>query len=148
MRSRHLPLAEIVDACHQGAPGSERKLKFPRLAAAVVKCCSTLMSITRTPSPELLDWQRSRLVEFVVQFDLIYGEGDFASDAEYTTPGLIALALRGAQLIGFEGAWLEQFFEHEFGLAGTNDGELETALSLPMLLDVEKRVRCAAGGRN
>jgi hypothetical protein len=110
---------------------------------------------TLIPHPELLDWQRSRLVEFVVQFDQIYGDNGFDSalpldfvDAEYTTPGLIALALRGAQLIGLEEAGLERFFEREFGLAGIGTCELKAVLSIAMLLDVEKRVRCAAGGRN
>jgi hypothetical protein len=108
----------------------------------------SLMSFPRASHPELLDWQQARLVEFVVQFDQIYGDGGFDLDADRTAPKLIALALRGAQLIGLEEAELEQFFEHEFGLVGIVQGELETMLSVAMILDVENRVRCAAGGRN
>jgi hypothetical protein len=97
---------------------------------------------------ELSQWQQSKLVEFVMQFDRTYGDGDFDSAADYSNPRLVALALRDAQLMGLGDQELEQFFEHEFGLAGLRGGELETMLAITMLIDSENRVRYAAGGRN
>jgi hypothetical protein len=89
-----------------------------------------------------------KLIEFVMQFDLTYGDGDFDPAADYSDPRLIALALRAAQLMGLGEQELEQFFEQEFGLAGLTGDHLETILAITMLIDAENRVRCAAGGRN
>jgi hypothetical protein len=97
---------------------------------------------------ELLEWQRSKLTEFVVQFDRTYGDGSFDPNADYTDPGLIAMALRGAQLMGLSDQELEQFFETEFELSGLTGGELGTMLALTMLIGAERRVQVAAGGKN
>ena len=97
---------------------------------------------------ELLPWQRSKLLEFVHQFDRTYGDSSFNPQDEFSDAGLIALALRAAELLDFRGEALERFFEHEFALSGISQGELETMLSIALLVDAERRVRCAAGGRN
>jgi hypothetical protein len=96
----------------------------------------------------LLPWQRSKLVEFVHQFDRTYGDSSFNPQDKFSDAGLIALALRAAELLDFRGEALERFFEHEFALSGISQGELETVLSMAMLIDAQRRVRCAAGGRN
>jgi hypothetical protein len=103
---------------------------------------------TAEPPFRLLDWQQSRLVEFVVQFDRIYGDGDFNSGADYNDIELIASALRAGQLIGLADSELLDFFEHEFGLAGLKGEVLQEVLEIAMILDLDIRIRCAAGGRN
>ena len=105
------------------------------------------MSTTEIPF-ELLPWQRSKLLEFVHQFDRTYGDSSFNPQDKFSDAGLIALALRAAELLDFRGEALERFFEHEFALSGISQGELETMLSLAMLIDAERRICCAAGGRN
>jgi hypothetical protein len=97
---------------------------------------------------ELLPWQRSKLTEFVHQFDRTYGDSSFDPQDEFSDPAIIALALRAAELLDFRGEALERFFEHEFALIGICLGELETVLSIALLADSERRIRYAAGGRN
>jgi hypothetical protein len=97
---------------------------------------------------ELLEWQRSKLVEFVHQFDRTYGDSSFDPQDEFSDPAIIARALRAAELMNFQGEALERFFEHEFALIGISQGELKTVLALAQLADAERRVRCAGGGRN
>jgi hypothetical protein len=105
------------------------------------------MSTTEPPF-ELLDWQRTKLIKFVHQFDKTYGDSSFDPQEEFTDPEILALALRVAELLDFQGEALEQFFERQFGLVGINEDDLGTMFSIAMLLDVENRIRCAAGGRN
>ena len=97
---------------------------------------------------ELLEWQRSKLIEFVHQFDRTYGDLSFNPQDEFNDPAIIARALRAAELLNFRGEVLERFFEHEFALIGISQGKLATMLSIAMLVDGERRVRYAAGGRN
>jgi hypothetical protein len=97
---------------------------------------------------ELSQRQQWKLLDFIDRFDQTYDEGSFDPDADYSDPGLIALALRAAELMGFQDAELEQLFETEFELTGITGGKLETVLSMAILIDAERRVRCAAGGRN
>ena len=96
----------------------------------------------------LSESQRTKLIAFVEQFDATFSDGSFDTAAEWTDPELLALALRAAEILGFEGAALEQFFCDEFGVAGISEGDLGTLISIAMLADVENRIRCAAGGRN
>jgi hypothetical protein len=92
--------------------------------------------------------QRTKLLTFISRFDQIYGDADFDVKAEWSTPELLALALRVAEILGFEGEHLEQFFCDEFGVAGMTDGALGDMLAIAMSVDVESRVKAAAGGRN
>jgi hypothetical protein len=105
------------------------------------------MSTTEIPF-KLLEWQRSKLIEFVFQFDQTYGDSSFNPQDEFSVPALIAMALRAAELMNFRGEALERFFKDEFALVGISQGELETVLSIALLVDAERRVRCAGGGRN
>ena len=97
---------------------------------------------------ELSQWQQWKLLDFIDRFDQTYGEGSFDPDADYSDPGLIALALRAAELMGFQDAEIEQLFETEFELTGLTGGDLEKMLAITMLSDAEKRILVAAGGRN
>jgi hypothetical protein len=103
-------------------------------------------------SPEYLDKlsvdQRSKLLEFIDRFGQTYGDGDFDPGADYSDPGLVALALRCSQMTGVGNQELEQFFEQEFGLVGITGGDLGTMLALARLLDAENLVTHSAGGRS
>jgi hypothetical protein len=99
-------------------------------------------------SDELSQDQRAKLFSFVEQFDAIFGDDDFDRNAEWSTPELLALGLRAAEILGYSGQDLEQFFAKEFDVAGVTEGDLDTMLAVAMQTDVEKRIRCAAGGRN
>ena len=96
----------------------------------------------------LSDDQRGKLLEFVAQFDLLYGDADFDCQAEWSDAELLALALRAAEILGFEGDALERFFCDEFGVAGITEGDLGTLINIVTVADVENRIRAAAGGRN
>ncbi len=97
---------------------------------------------------KLSDLQRDSLLGFIVRADTVIGDGTFNSREEWSDPELIALALRAAQLLGYEGAVLNQFFEQQFGIADVTDDDLGTWLAIIMMTDVENRIRAAAGGRN
>jgi hypothetical protein len=97
---------------------------------------------------ELLEWQRSKLVEFVHQFDRTYGDSSFNPQDEFSDPALIAMALRSAQLMSLEEVGLEQFFLTAFGLTGLTGGELGTVLAFAKVIGAENLIRCAAGGKN
>jgi hypothetical protein len=102
-------------------------------------------------SPEYLDKlsvdQRSKLLEFVVRADAIIGDGDFDRN-EWTDAELMALSLRSAQVLGYEGRRLESLFEREFGIAGVTEGQLGDWLAVLLLEDAERKILVAAGGRN
>ena len=105
------------------------------------------MSTTATPPFELLDWQRSRLVEFINQADAIIGLRDFIGYSD--DPEILALALRVAQILGYEGERLERLFCSEFRVGGvTQSAILGDWLAALDLVDMEKRIMAAAGGRN
>jgi hypothetical protein len=100
-------------------------------------------------SDELSDDQRAKLIEFIMRFDQIFGDGDFDAKAEWSTPELLALSLRAAEILGYSGQDLEQFFAKEFDVAGLGESEvINDMLVCAMLVDVEHRIRVAAGGRN
>src|SRR5882762_11071975 len=94
---------------------------------------------------ELSDDQRGKLINFVARFDQLHGDGGFDVKAEWSDAELLALALRAAEILGFEGEALEQFFVKEFGVAGVTGDTLGVALACAKMLDVELRVRAAAG---
>jgi len=97
---------------------------------------------------ELSDDQRGKLINFVARFDQLHGDGGFDVKAEWSDAELLALALRAAEILGFEGEALERFFVKEFGVAGVTKGDLEPMLAVAMIADFEKRLRCAGGGKN
>jgi hypothetical protein len=97
---------------------------------------------------ELSDSERGKLLAFIKQFDQVFGDADFDAKAEWSTPELLALALRAAQILGYQGDALERFFAKEFDVAGVTEGDLDTMLAVAMMVDVEHRIRVAAGGRN
>jgi hypothetical protein len=97
---------------------------------------------------ELSESQRTKLLNFIEQFDQLYGDADFDVKAEWSTPELLALALRAAEILGYQGDALERFFCKEFDVAGVTGNILGVALACAMMLDVENRIRAAAGGRN
>src|SRR5207253_6881784 len=97
---------------------------------------------------ELSDLQRDRLSDFIGRADAIIGDGSFNPEAEYIHPELMALALRAAQISGYEGTHLDELFRQEFELAGVTEGDLGDWLAIVMLADVEARIKAAAGGRN
>ena len=97
---------------------------------------------------ELSDLQRTNLSHFISVVDAVVGDGSFDPDAEFSDPELMAIAIRGATLLGFEGAALEALFQREFGICGITEGDLDTMLSIVMLGDVESRIKAAAGGKN
>lgn len=105
------------------------------------------MSTTEIPF-ELLPWQRSKLLEFVHQFDSTYGDSSFDPQHEISDPMIIALALRVAGLMNFQGEALRKLFVDQFALINVNEGALETVLSMARLIDAQRRVRVACGGRN
>jgi hypothetical protein len=91
---------------------------------------------------ELSDQQRGKLLAFISRADASIGDGAFdpetassSSDAE-----LMALALKAATLLGYEGTHLEKLFQREFEIAGVTEGDLGTWLDLVMLADVESRI--------
>jgi hypothetical protein len=59
---------------------------------------------------ELSDEQRTDLCHFISVVDAIVGDGSFDQEAEFSDPELMAFAIRGATLLGFEGAALEALF--------------------------------------
>ena len=98
---------------------------------------------------ELSDDQRAKLLSFIERFDQLYGDGDFDAKAEWSTPELLALSLRAAEILGYSGQDLEQFFAKEFDVAGLGESEvINDMLVCAMMVDVEHRIRVAAGGRN
>jgi hypothetical protein len=98
---------------------------------------------------ELSDDQRAKLLSFIVRFDQLYGDGDFDAQAEWSTAELLALSLRAAEILGYSGQDLEQFFAKEFDVAGLGESEvINDMLVCAMMVDVEHRIRVAAGGRN
>jgi len=100
-------------------------------------------------SDELSDSQRTKLIAFIVRFDQLYGDGDFEAKAKWSTPELLALALRAAEILGYSGQDLEQFFAKEFDVTGLGESEvINDMLVCAMMVDVEHRIRVAAGGRN
>jgi hypothetical protein len=101
--------------------------------------------------------QRDRMIAFLSRVDATTGytfnSGTDLSDLEHLggalfDADLIARGLRAAQLLGYEGYSFQRFFEQEFGIGGVTEGNLGDWLSLLSLADVEKRIFCAAGGRN
>jgi hypothetical protein len=92
--------------------------------------------------------QRAKLLEFIGTVDAIFGARSFDPDLDYSDPGLIALALRDVQLLGLRAQELEQFFAREFGLADITSGDLGAMLAIAMLVDAERRIKVACGGRN
>lgn len=97
---------------------------------------------------ELSDEQRTALVDFVARADATIGDGTFDTQGEWSDAELMALTLKAAMILGYNGNSLEQLFEEQFGLAGINEGDLETWLAVIMLADVENRIKAAAGGKN
>jgi hypothetical protein len=109
--------------------------------------------MTDIPEPEYVEElsseQREKLLEFVEQFDQCFSDGSFDKDYAWPDVELIALALRVAEILGFEGETLEQFFCNEFGIAEMGaPGALADMLAIAIRYDVEERIRVAAGGRN
>jgi hypothetical protein len=106
-----------------------------------------------TPEPpeyleKLSTDQRAKLLEFIDRADAVIGNGDFDHSSEWQDCEIMALALRAAQILGYEGEGLEALFQREFGIAGVTEGDLETCLAVLTLVDVERRIRVACGGRN
>jgi hypothetical protein len=107
-----------------------------------------------TEAPEYLETlstdQRSKLLAFIERADAIIGDGDFDPDPDdaWTDAELMALSLRGAQVLSFSGERLEELFRVEFNIAGVTEGQLGDWLAVIMPLDAERRVLAAAGGRN
>jgi hypothetical protein len=98
---------------------------------------------------ELSSEQREKLLEFIEQFDQCYNDGSFDKGAQWNDAELLALGLRVAEILGFEGESLERLFYDEFGVSGMGDeGAIGDMLAIAMRVDVENRIRCAGGGRN
>ena len=91
---------------------------------------------------------RGRLLEFISQSDQIIGDGDFDRSREWQDCELMALALRAAQILGYENERLEELFRDKFGIGGVTEGLLGEWLAAVMRLDLERRILVAAGGRN
>ena len=90
--------------------------------------------------------QCEKLLTFIDQADAIIGEGDFDRGNAWEDCEIMALALRAAQILGFTNERLEDLFCREFGISGVTEGQLADWLAVIMLVDVERRIRCAAGG--
>lgn len=105
-----------------------------------------------TPQPPNLEKlstnQREKLLNFIVRADAIIGEGEFNRCDAWTDAELMVLALRAAQILGYENECLEQLFCAEFGIAGVTEGQFGDSLCVAMLLNTEQRILIAAGGRN
>lgn len=97
---------------------------------------------------ELTDTQRNALLDFITQADAIIGDGSFDPQVAWSNVELLALALRGATLLGYVDAKLEQLFETEFWITGINESPLHEVLAVSALANTELRIRAAAGGRN
>jgi hypothetical protein len=97
---------------------------------------------------QLTNVQRSRLLDFVEQFDLLYGDGTFQRDESLSDEPLLALALRAAQLLGMEQDEIAEFFEREFNIGGMTGGTIGTALKFAMFFDAERRLVARCGGKN
>jgi hypothetical protein len=108
--------------------------------------------MTDIPEPEYIEElsseQREKLLNFIDQAGHIFGGTDFGRYDRAEDCGIMALALRTALILGFEGESLEHLFRREFGIADITEGVLETWLAVITMIDIEKRIRCAAGGRN
>jgi hypothetical protein len=97
---------------------------------------------------ELSELQRDKLVAFITRADAVIGDGTFDPEADFSDPELMALSLKAAIILGYDGAQLEQLFHHEFELSGVTKGDLSDRLAVVLLADVEERIRSSAGGRN
>jgi hypothetical protein len=66
--------------------------------------------------------------------------------------GVLALALRAAQLQGMSDAQISEFFEREFGLAGLDSSTVDTCISILLLMEAERgrqaRIKARRVGRN
>ena len=104
-----------------------------------------------TPEPDLetlSGTQRAKLIAFLSRADAITGNEDFDCYNEWYDAEIIARGLRVAQTLGYEGERLEELFRREFGIAEVNKNQLAGWLAVLALVDVEERIRVAAGGRN
>ena len=68
--------------------------------------------------------QRTKLLEFIDRAEAIIGDHSFDCDDAWMDAGLIACSLRSAQVLGYTGRRLEEFFCAEFGIAGVTEGQL------------------------
>jgi hypothetical protein len=92
--------------------------------------------------------QRDKLLEFIWSAKQIIGDGDFERDALWKDCELMAFSLRLAQILGYTDGRLEALFQREFGISGVTENELADWLAVLLSADPERRIRCAAGGRN
>ena len=97
---------------------------------------------------ELSEPQRTNLSHFISVVDAVVGDGTFDAEQELSDPELMAMAIRGATLLGYEGAALEELCQREFEIAGVTEGDLETWLAVIMMADTERQILYAAGGKN
>jgi hypothetical protein len=82
---------------------------------------------------KLSDEQRTDLCHFISVVDAVVGDGTFDPEADFSDAELMAFAIRGATLLGFEGPALQELFLREFEIAGVTEGDLDTMLSIVML---------------
>ena len=104
---------------------------------------------SKTEEFALSEEQRSKLLGFIERFDKAFSDGSFEKEHAWSDVELLALGLRVAELLGFEGEALERLFCDEFNVEGIGEeGVLSTALSIAMMVDAEQRLLCACGGKN
>ena len=92
--------------------------------------------------------QRVKLFEFIDRAHQILGDCFFDRYDTRMDAGIVALALRAALIFGYENNRLAELFRDEFGVGGVTVDLLGEWLAALDLVDVEKRIMAAAGGRN
>jgi hypothetical protein len=97
---------------------------------------------------KLSDRQHTDLRHFISVVDAVVGDSAFDPEAEFSDPELMAIAIRGATLLGYEGPALEELFQREFEITGVTADDLGDWLAVIMMADTERRIRSAAGGKN
>jgi hypothetical protein len=107
------------------------------------------MSTTETEYLDKLSTgQREKLLMFVDQTAQIIGKRFFDQYDAWTDAEILALSLRAAQILGYENESLEKLFRHAFGIADVTRSPLGDWLAFIILVDTERRILLAAGGRN
>lgn len=113
---------------------------------------SGVITMNLPPPPEyvseLSDWQREKLCDFVDQVHQIVEGVHYERDEELCDAELLASALRCCLYRGIDPSKLDQFFTEQFGIANISEGPISELLPRLMMMDVEKRIKAAAGGRN
>lgn len=107
------------------------------------------MSATlKSPDEKLSPNQRDRMLEFIGQSAAVIGGTDLDKSILLTDPQIVVTAMKCAVILGYQEQNLEEFFRREFRIAGITEGDLGGCAEFTSLMNIERRIRVAAGGMN